>query len=68
VRARITPQRIVLRSRIVLMLDDGLSHHEVSRQLGVSRHTVRLWRRRYLEGGSDSLTRDKPGRGRKPSR
>jgi transposase len=50
------------------MLDDGLSHHEVSRQLGVSRHTVRLWRRRYLEGGSDSLTRDKPGRGRKPSR
>jgi transposase len=59
---------VALRSRIVLLIDNGLSIHEVSRQLGIARHTVRLWRQRYSEGGCASLTRDKPGRGRKPSR
>ena len=44
VRARTTPQRVVLRSRVVF-----------------------LWRRRYLAEGCDSLTHDRPGRGRKRS-
>lgn len=65
VRAQTTPQRTVLRSRIVLLLADGLSAREVARRLGVSRHTVDLWRKRYLEEGRDTLTRDRAGRGRK---
>ena len=67
VRARTTAQRLVLRSRIVLSLGAGLSGREVARKLGVSRHTVDLWRARYLKEGCDGLMRDKPGRGRKPS-
>ncbi|HKE82809.1 MAG TPA: helix-turn-helix domain-containing protein [Vicinamibacterales bacterium] len=58
-------QRVVLRSCIVLMLAEGLSAREVSRRLGVSRHTVDLWRARYQRGGCDALTQDRPGRGRK---
>jgi transposase-like protein len=67
VRRRTTPQRTVLRSRIVLALAEGLSAREVARRLGVSRHTVDLWRRRYLEEGCDALLRDRPGRGRRAS-
>jgi len=64
-RMRTAPQRTVLRCRIVLMLGDGLSAREVARQLGVSRHTVDLWRKRYLEEGREALLRDRPGRGRR---
>ena len=67
VRAPTTQQRVVLRSRMVLLLAEGLSARRVAQLLGVSRHTVDLWRKRYLEEGCDSLTHDRPGRGRKPS-
>jgi hypothetical protein len=67
VRRRTTPQRTVLRSRIVLLLADGLSSREVARRLDVSRHTVDLWRRRFLAEGCDTLLRDRPGRGRRSS-
>jgi transposase len=67
VRARTTPQRTALRSRIVLLLDEGHSAREVARRLGVSRHTVDLWRSRYKQEGRESLTRDRPGRGRRPA-
>lgn len=65
-RSRTMPQRVVLRSRIVLMLGNGYSARAVARLLGVSRHTVNLWRRRFSDGGCDALAKDKPGRGRKP--
>jgi transposase len=67
VRMPTAPQRLVLRSRIVLMLADGCPAREVARRLGVSRPTVALWRRRYTQEGCEALTRDRPGRGRKPS-
>jgi transposase len=65
VRAPTTPQRTVRRSRIVLLLAAGFSGREVARQLGVSRNTVDLWRARYEREGSQTLTCDRPGRGRK---
>jgi len=67
VRSGTTPQRTVMRSRIVLMLAEGLSAREVARRLGVNRHTVVLWDERFVKEGCDALTRDKPGRGRKPA-
>jgi len=66
VRAPTTPQRTVRRSRIVLLLAEGFSGREVARMLGVSRNTVDLWRARYAQEGSQTLTCDRPGRGRKP--
>lgn len=64
-RAGTTPQRLVLRSRIVLLLADGMSSRAAARALGVSRHTVDLWRKRFEDGGCQALVSDKPGRGRK---
>ncbi len=66
VRAPTSPQRLVRRSRILLLLGDGFSARAAARALGVSRHTVDLWRARYQADGCEALTRDKPGRGRKP--
>lgn len=68
VRMPTAPQRLVLRSRIVLLLADGCPLREVARRLGVSRPTVSLWRGRYINEGCDALTRDRSGRGRKRSR
>ena len=65
VRARTAPQRTVLRSRIVLLLSEGQSAREVARRLEVSRHTVDLWRKRYIEEGCPALLTDRPGRGRR---
>jgi hypothetical protein len=68
VRAPTTPQRVALRSRIVLLLADGVSARETARRLGISRHTTDLWCSRFTNGGCDELLRDKPGRGRKRTR
>src|SRR5437667_10656531 len=65
-RAGSTPQRLALRSQIVLALGEGLSARAVARKLGVARHTVDLWRKRYEKDGCEALVKDKPGRGRKP--
>ena len=63
-RMRTASLRTVIRCRIVLLLGDGLSAREVARRLGVSRHTVDLWRKRYLAEGPYTLLHDRPGRGR----
>lgn len=68
VRMPTAPQRLVLRSRIVLLLADGCPARQVARRLGVSRPTVALWRRRYANDGITALAGDRPGRGRKRSR
>jgi len=65
IRAGTTPQRLARRSRIVLLLADGMSSRAAARALGVSRHTVDLWRQRFEAGGCHALVKDKPGRGRK---
>ena len=65
IRAGTTPQRVARRARIVLLAAEGYSSREIAQQLGVSTHTVSLWRRRFQAGGSAALMRDAPGRGRK---
>jgi transposase len=67
VRAGTTPQRVARRARIVLHAADGAGTGTISRNLSVSRHTVVLWRARFIAGGPMSLQRDAPGRGRKPA-
>jgi transposase len=65
VRAGTTPQRVARRARIVLLSADGCSTRAIARHLGVSTHTVELWRSRFRSGGASALKRDAPGRGRK---
>jgi transposase len=67
IRSSTTPQRVARRSRIVLLSLEGASVDVIATQVGVSRPTVLLWRRRFEEGGPAALLHDAPGRGRRPS-
>jgi transposase len=64
---RNTPQRIVLRAKIVRDYLGGRHKREISRLLGVSRPTIDLWLKRYRALGVDGLLRDAPRPGRHPS-
>jgi transposase len=61
-----TPQKIVLRARIVLLASQGVPNNAISRQVGASRPTVLLWRGRFAQSGVPGLLRDakRPGRKR----
>lgn len=62
-----SPQRLVLRARIVLSRAQGLSQEATVAELGVSRPTVIRWERRFAALGVQGLVKDAPGRGPKPS-
>ena len=66
VAARNTPQKIVLRSRIVLLSAQGKANRRIALELGTSRTTVLLWLKRFRQGGTSAVAEDAPGRGRKP--
>lgn len=66
-RGRTTPQRLALRSRIVLLLAEGLSMRRAAVEAHTTVRTVALWSNRFLEGRIPALVRDAPGRGRKPA-
>ena len=61
-----TPQQVALRCRIVLAALAGHSNVGIAEELGVSRPTVQLWRRRVEEQGIGQVWEIAPGRGRKP--
>jgi len=65
ISAKTSEQRLVVRARIVLLSAEGQADGAVAAQVGVNRHTVRLWRQRFGEEGFAGLA-DAPGRGRKP--
>ncbi len=60
IRAKTTPQRVVLRSQICLLAADGKSNNVIARQLGTSRPTVLLWRLRFKKAGPLGLSEDAP--------
>jgi transposase len=65
VRDRNTAQKIVWRSRIVLLAGDGMGAVAIAASVGKSLLTVRRWRRRYAAKGVDGLLKDAtrpPGR------
>jgi len=64
--ARRTPQKVVFRSRIVLLAAENISNRGIARRLGTTRDTVIVWRRRFTLGRTAALTEEAPGRGRKP--
>jgi transposase len=64
IRAHSTPQSIALRAQIILLAAEGPSNVRIAREVGVSRTTVILWRKRFLHGGPEAITTILPGRGR----
>src|SRR5215210_3355974 len=66
IQAHGTPQQVVLRCRIVMGKAAGVGDADLAQQLKINRHTCRLWRRRFVAGGPESLWAVATGRGRKP--
>jgi hypothetical protein len=60
VRAKKTPQRTILRSRICLLATEGVSHNAIAKRLDTTRTTVILWTRRFREQGFPGLSKDAP--------
>jgi transposase len=66
VRAHFTPQQVALRSRILLLAEEGKQNLEIAAELKINRHTPALWRERFVQEGLDAVWEIQPGRGRKP--
>ncbi len=60
VRAKTTPQRVVLRSRICLLAADGIANNSIAKKLNTSRPTVLLWTNRFRKHGPPGLSEDAP--------
>jgi hypothetical protein len=60
VSARNSPQRLVFRACIVLLAAEGKTNSKIAQELGTSRPTAILWRRRFQQGGTAVLTLDAP--------
>ena len=65
-RAHGTPQQVARRCRIILLNDQGWSDLRIAEELGINRHTCRMWRQRFAKSGAQSLWEIAEGRGRKP--
>jgi transposase len=60
-----TAQKVALRARIVLGAAEGSCNNRLAKQLGVTRATILLWRRRYAQAGITGLLREAPRPGRR---
>jgi transposase len=67
-RSRTRPSRQVQRAKMILWAADGLGNREIAERLGVVRATVALWRARFAAERIAGITRERPGRGRKPTK
>jgi transposase len=65
-RGRSAPQRLVLRSNIVLLAARGWENKRIASELRTRQNTVSLWRSRFLSHRVDGISRDAPRPGRKP--
>jgi hypothetical protein len=68
-RRRTSAQALALRSRIVLLADEGLNNTEIAARLGVAVSSARKWRNRFVEHRLDgcSTSRGRGGRERSPT-
>ena len=66
IRGKNTPQKLVLRSSIILKSSEGTSNNTIAKELNISRPTVLLWRDRFKSKGIAGLEKDGPRPGRRP--
>jgi transposase len=63
ISAGTSPQRLVLRARIIMAAADGDPNAKIARDLGCSENTVREWRGRFAREGIPGIfDRPRPGR------
>jgi len=59
-RSRTTPIRLIERSKIILLADDGATNQTIASKLGITENKVARWRNRYVEGGLKAIEKDRP--------
>jgi len=64
-KGRMTPLRIVMRAKIVLLAAAGMENRDIAAALGIGRDTVGQWRQRFSERRLAGLVKDAPRGGRK---
>jgi len=60
-RSRNLPASVAQRMRIVLMLDEGISYHDIQEKLGTPPSTISRWKQRYEKEGVVGLATVHPG-------
>ena len=65
IKGRNTPQKVVLRAKIINSFTKGKLKTEISKELNTSRPTIDLWINRYKKEGVTSILRDATRTGRK---
>ena len=65
-RGRSTAQRLVLRSKIILLAANGKMNKEIASELGINAITASRWRSRFALLRVDGIKKDAPRPGRKP--
>ena len=65
-RGRSRAARVVMRSRIILLANDGLQNKQIAEKLQIAPRMVTLWRGRFLKLGMEGLLKDAPRPGRTP--
>ncbi len=66
IKGRNTPQKVVLRAKIIVFSADGVATGEIMERLQTTCPTITRWRRRYAERGVVGLRKDATRPGRKP--
>lgn len=61
-----TPQKVVLRAKIILLSASGVPTTAIMEQLQTTCPTISRWRQRYAEQGIEGLRKDATRPGRKP--
>ena len=67
-KGRSTPQRLVLRAKIVLLASQGMLNRDIAQQLQTTRKTVGEWRARFAELRLEGISQDAPRGGRPATR
>src|SRR5881628_1415022 len=67
VAAHLTPQQVSQRCQIVLAAAQGQQDKGIAEELDLNFKTAALWRKRFINEGSDCLWEVAEGRGRKPT-
>jgi len=66
-RGRSTPARLVTRAKIVLRAAEGQENQQIAGELGITRHAVGRWRKRFADAGLAGIQKDAARGGRKPT-
>jgi len=66
-KGRSVSVRLAERASIILLASEGKQDIEIAARLSLARQTASRWRRRFIAGGFEALTKDAPRSGRRRS-